>query len=217
MCYMSVLCYTSVICLVLGGVVGLGYILSNAYLCNHMLLQSGGGTWDKFCTLLEVWVLGVGMSTLGAQTALYAEYRGLQVPMTLEHDPVTSISKSAPGSDLRISHRIQIGMFRPIRVDHTNCLQVSIKTHSFIRDLHRPWQATLMTGSKVDDTCVKKLIFIPVYYFPVHIMLFPHARGPRTWNTETCKNKLATIDRARHKYIEFICNLHRVQEISILY
>jgi hypothetical protein len=27
--------------------------------------------------------------------------------------------------------RIQIGMFRPIRVDHTNCLQVAIKTHSF--------------------------------------------------------------------------------------
>jgi hypothetical protein len=30
--------------------------------------------------------------------------------------------------------RIQIGMFRPIRVDHTNCLQVAIKTHSFIQD-----------------------------------------------------------------------------------
>jgi hypothetical protein len=28
--------------------------------------------------------------------------------------------------------RIQIVMFRPIRVDHTNCLQVSIKTHSFL-------------------------------------------------------------------------------------
>jgi hypothetical protein len=28
--------------------------------------------------------------------------------------------------------RIQIGMFRPIRMDHTNCLQVAIKTHSFI-------------------------------------------------------------------------------------
>jgi hypothetical protein len=25
-----------------------------------------------------------------------------------------------------------IGMFRPIRVDHTKCLQVAIKTHSFI-------------------------------------------------------------------------------------
>ncbi len=26
--------------------------------------------------------------------------------------------------------RIQTGMFLPIRVDHTNCLQVAIKTHS---------------------------------------------------------------------------------------
>ncbi len=51
--------------------------------------------------------------------------------MALEHDPVTSIGKSAPGPDPRIRHRIQIGMFRPIRVDHTNCLQVAIKTHSF--------------------------------------------------------------------------------------
>jgi hypothetical protein len=45
MCYMSVVCYMSVICLVLGEVVGLDCILSNAHLCNHMLLQSGGGTW----------------------------------------------------------------------------------------------------------------------------------------------------------------------------
>jgi hypothetical protein len=25
--------------------------------------------------------------------------------------------------------RTQIGMFRPIRMDHTNCLQLAIKTH----------------------------------------------------------------------------------------
>ena len=53
--------------------------------------------------------------------------------MTLEHGyphPVTSSGKSAPGPDPRIRHRIQIGMFRLIRVDHTNCLQVAIKTHS---------------------------------------------------------------------------------------
>jgi hypothetical protein len=42
-CY--IICYMSVICLVLGWVVGLGYILSQVYLCNHILLQSGGGTW----------------------------------------------------------------------------------------------------------------------------------------------------------------------------
>ena len=72
------------------------------------------------------------MSTPDAQTALYAEDRGLQVPMTLEHGPVTSSGKAAPGPDPRIRHRIQIGMFRSIRVDHTNCLQVAIKTHSFM-------------------------------------------------------------------------------------
>jgi hypothetical protein len=89
------------------------------------------GPGAQFCTLLEVWVLGVGILTLGAETALYAEYRGLQVPMALDHGPVTSSGKSASGPDPRIRHRIQIGMFRPIRVDHTNCLQVAIKTHSF--------------------------------------------------------------------------------------
>jgi hypothetical protein len=71
------------------------------------------------------------MSTLGAQTALYAEDRGLQVPMALEHGPVTSSGKAAPGPDPRIRHRTQIGMFRPIRMDHTNCLQVAIKTLQF--------------------------------------------------------------------------------------
>ncbi len=53
-----------------------------------------------------------------------------EVPMTLKYGPFTSSGKSAPGPDPRIRHRIQIGMFRPIRVDHTNCLQVVIKTHS---------------------------------------------------------------------------------------
>jgi hypothetical protein len=74
------------------------------------------------------------MSTLDAQTALYTEDRGLQVPMSLDHDPVTSSVKAAPGPDPRIKHRIQIGMFRPIRVDHTNCLQVVIKIHSLERE-----------------------------------------------------------------------------------
>ena len=71
------------------------------------------------------------MSTLGTQTALYAEDRGLQVPMALEHGPVTSSGKAATGPDPRIRHRTQIGMFRPIRMDHTNCLQVAIKTLQF--------------------------------------------------------------------------------------
>ena len=65
---------------------GLGYMLFNAHLCNQpcycqVVVEPGA----QLCTLLEVWVLGVGMSTLGAQTSLYAEDRGIQVPMALEH------------------------------------------------------------------------------------------------------------------------------------
>jgi hypothetical protein len=70
------------------------------------------------------------MSTHGAQTDV-RRVSGVQVPMSLEHGPVTSSGKSASGPDPRIRNRIQIGMFRSIRVDHTNCLQVAIKTHSF--------------------------------------------------------------------------------------
>jgi hypothetical protein len=71
-----------------------------------------------------------------ARRRLYAEDRGLQVPMDLEHHPVTSRGKAAPGPDPRIIHRIEIVMFCPIRVDHTNCLRVVIKTHSFILETH---------------------------------------------------------------------------------
>ena len=66
---MSVICYMSVICLVLGGVVRVRLYVIYAHLCNHILLQSVVGPGAQLCTLLEVWVLGVGMSTLGAQTA----------------------------------------------------------------------------------------------------------------------------------------------------
>jgi hypothetical protein len=50
-----------------------------------ILAAKWGGTWETSLYTVEVWVLGVGMSTLGAQTALYVEDRGLQVPMSLEH------------------------------------------------------------------------------------------------------------------------------------
>ncbi len=50
--------------------------------------------------------------------------------------PVTSSGKAAPGPDPGIRHRTQIGMFRPIRFDHTNCLQVAIKSIQF-QFLHR--------------------------------------------------------------------------------
>ena len=96
-----------------------------------ILAARWGGTWETALYTDEVLVLGVGMSTLSTQTALYVEDRGLQVPMALEHGPVTSSGKAAPGPDPRIRHRTQIGMFRPIRMDHTNCLQVAIKTLQF--------------------------------------------------------------------------------------
>ena len=93
------------------------------------------GPGAQLCELLEVWVLGVvfksGCRRL-TRKRLYAEDRGLQVPMALEHGPVTSRGKTVTGPDPRIRHRSQIVMFRPIRVDHTNCLQVAIKTHSFM-------------------------------------------------------------------------------------
>jgi hypothetical protein len=60
-------------------------MLFNVHLCNHHTnakVVVGLGT--QFCTLLEVWVLRVGMSTLDTTTFLYTEDRGLQVPMTLE-------------------------------------------------------------------------------------------------------------------------------------
>ena len=111
-----------------------------------ILAARWGGTWETALYTVEVWVLGVGMSTLGTQTALYAEDRGLQVPMALEHGPVTSSGKAAPGPDPRIRHRTQIGMFRPIRMDHTNCLQVAIKTLQFNK-----WFRRIMT--RLLDTC----------------------------------------------------------------
>ena len=55
--------------------------MSSPYYCKVVV-----GLGSQFCTLLEVWVLGVGMSTLDPQTSLYTEDRGIQVPMSLEHD-----------------------------------------------------------------------------------------------------------------------------------
>jgi hypothetical protein len=46
---------------------------------------------------------------------------------------ITPSHKAAPRRpDPGIRRRIQIDTLRPIRVDHTKCLQVAIKTHSFI-------------------------------------------------------------------------------------
>jgi hypothetical protein len=102
-----------------------------AHLCNHIPLQVVVGLGAQLCNLLEGWVLVVGMSTIGHKQRCSPRIGDPQVPMTLKHDPVTSSGKSAPGPDPRIRHRTQIGMFRPIRMDHTKCLQVAIKTLQF--------------------------------------------------------------------------------------
>jgi hypothetical protein len=46
----------------------------------------------------------------------------------------------------------QIDMFRPIRVDHTNCLQVVIKTHSFIM-----WKLNSRTCKKRVSLSINKV------------------------------------------------------------
>ena len=48
----------SVICLMLGGVVRVRLYFIYVYLCNHILLQSGGGTWGT--TLYTVRGVGSG-------------------------------------------------------------------------------------------------------------------------------------------------------------
>jgi hypothetical protein len=76
------------------------------------------------------------MSTLGAQTAVRrgSGAPSTDVPGALQH----LIGPDFPSIETRqLDRGFQIGMFRPtmIRVDHTNCLQVAIKTHSFITSL----------------------------------------------------------------------------------
>ena len=76
-------------------------MLFSAHLCNHIRLQSGGGTWVT--VLYTVRGVGSGSRDVDAWCA-------------------NSCTSRIGGSKYR---------FRPIRVDHTNCLQVAIKTHSF--------------------------------------------------------------------------------------
>ena len=63
------------------------------YLCNHIiLLQSGGGTSGKVLyTVRGVRGLGIRMLT-HETTSLYAEDRGLQVPMSLDHDSIVRLN-----------------------------------------------------------------------------------------------------------------------------
>ena len=63
--YMLYVCYTSS----LGGVVRIRLYIIYAHLCNHHTsYKVVVGLGAQLCTPLEVWVLGVGMSTLGTQT-----------------------------------------------------------------------------------------------------------------------------------------------------
>jgi hypothetical protein len=55
------------------------------HLCNHILLQVVVGPGAQLCTLLEGWVLGVGMSTLDANVLCTSRIGDPQVPMTLQH------------------------------------------------------------------------------------------------------------------------------------
>jgi hypothetical protein len=135
-CYymlLYVIClYMSVICLVLG----LGYMLFNTHLCNHILLQSGGGTRD---TALYT-VRGVGSGNRDVDTQSEAQWRANGCTPSIGDSKYRwSWSMTTPHRtwlplyrDSTVSRGFQIGMFRPIRVDHTNCLQVAIKTHSLI-------------------------------------------------------------------------------------
>ena len=69
----------------------------------------------------------------------------------------TLICRSSVSLSLyRLIIRIQIGMFRPVRVDHTNCLQVVIKTHSFIPYVHRTCGGE-RTMSVVVDLVIKTI------------------------------------------------------------
>ena len=53
---------------------------------------------------------------------------------------ITPSGKAAPWRpDPGIRQRIQIGTLRPIRVDHTKCLQVAIKTHSSTLKINLTW------------------------------------------------------------------------------
>ena len=57
-----------------------------------MLLSSGGGTWGT--DLYTVRGVGSGSRDVDAWRASGRTYRGLQVPMDLDHGPVTSSGKS---------------------------------------------------------------------------------------------------------------------------
>jgi len=81
----------------------LGDMLFNTHLCNHH--TTAKWWWD----LGDMWVLGVGMSTLDTTTFLYVEDRGLQVPMTLDHVNIVKTQCCDKTS------RSSVDLYRPVR------------------------------------------------------------------------------------------------------
>ncbi len=69
-----------------GGVVRVR-LLFNAHLCNH-IITTVKWWWDFMYSVRSVRGLGIRMLTLDTRTSLYAEDRGLQVPMTLDHGKI---------------------------------------------------------------------------------------------------------------------------------
>jgi hypothetical protein len=82
--------------------------------------------------------------------------------------------------------RTQIGMFRPIRMDHTNCLQVAIKTHHHLRiwdwatskGVWHEWCSYELTdGSSLStfflpiQRCVEKKSFPPILLHGILILV----------------------------------------------
>jgi hypothetical protein len=136
-----------------------------AHLCNHILLQSGGGTWGTALHTIEGWVLGVGMSTLGRKRLCTPSIGDPIVPMTLEH-PRCGFAASV----LILRQRIQIGMFRPIRLDHTNCLQVAIKTQSSVTELQQSKSSTCQILNRFFRQCPRR--FVLYIYIYIYIYIF---------------------------------------------
>ncbi len=108
-----------------------------------MLLQSGGGTWGT--ALYTVRDVGSGSRDVDAWRANGSVLRGWGAPSNdgpgawqhcgysmLRHIVLRLIVPDFPSIETRqLGRRFQIGMFQPIRVDHTNCLHMAIKSHSF--------------------------------------------------------------------------------------
>ena len=82
---------------------------------------------------------------------------------------ITPSGKAAPRRpDPGIRRRIQIGTLRPIRVDHTKCLQVAIKIHSFITQTDNPQKTKLITQKVIKTRHDYRFLF----HDPIRIVLF---------------------------------------------